>query len=375
MEQTNNKGLSKISNIVANMDKAKLFLILAIIILSLLIILYIKRQLTKNQNNNNKMVSGLSNIDNKITNINYNDAAYQHKLRDYYIMSSYNSCSNGDFNNSYVSYEALKQVIKRGARLLDFEIYSVDNETVVACSYTDNYYQKGSYNSLPFGKVMEIVNNYAFSASTCPNFRDPLFINLRIKSNEPKVYETLSNTLVNTFKHHILPSKYNYQMNNQNIGAVPLKEFQNKVIFMCDKTNEVFTKSGLDEIINLTPGGIFCRKYRNYDIEYTPNYKEVILNNKKNMALSLQDLSTSSENMNSTLHMKYGCQLICMNFQNLDSNMLYYLDMFNNTGSAFILKPEELRYIPVTIDLPKKQDKELSFANKEIKEDYFNHQI
>jgi hypothetical protein len=377
MEQANNinKISSKIEKMVQNMGYLRLFLIIAIIILLILIINYIRIQLTKREKSNVYMKAKLDNVDNKITSINFNDAQYQHKLRDYYIMSSYSSCSNGDFNNSFVDYKALKNVIKRGARLLDFEVYSVNNQAVIGCSYTDNVYQKGSYNSLPFSKVMEIVNMYCFSASSCPNFRDPLFLHFRIKSNEPHVYETMSNTLVNIFKHHILPSKYNYQMNGENIGNEPLQNFKDKVIFICDKTNEMFTKSGLDEIINLTSGGQFLKKYRNYDLEFTSNYEEVINANKKNMGLSMPDLSTKSYNMNSSLHMKYGCQFCCMNFQNLDANMSYYLDIFNNNGSSFILKPEELRYIPVTIPLPKKQSKELSFADKEIKEDYFDHKI
>jgi hypothetical protein len=89
----------------------------------------------------------------------------------------------------------------------------------------------------------------------------------------------------------------------------------------------------------------------------------------------MPDLSVSDNNMSSALHMKYGCQCIGMNFQNADSNLIQYLEMFNREGYAFILKPEELRHIPIKVDAPKPQNKELSYANKVISEPYFKHEI
>ena len=46
--------------------------------------------------------------------------------------------------------------------------------------------------------------------------------------------------------------------------------------------------------------------------------------------------------------------------------MIYYLKQFNNAKSAFILKPKELRYIPVMIKKPPPQNPQLSFAPKKI---------
>ena len=47
-------------------------------------------------------------------------------------MSSYNTCCGGDFLRDFVDMVPLNETIKRGARLLDFEIYSLDGEPVVA---------------------------------------------------------------------------------------------------------------------------------------------------------------------------------------------------------------------------------------------------
>ena len=84
---------------------------------------------------------------------------YNHNLRDYYIKAAYNCCNPGDVANSYVDTCALKNAIKQGARCLDFAIYSVDNNPVVASSTSNSYDVKDTYNSVPFKTAMEVVNN------------------------------------------------------------------------------------------------------------------------------------------------------------------------------------------------------------------------
>lgn len=353
-------------------DPVKLYLVVGIIFLVILIWLYISSQISKKSRNDNYMSKDLEDVSKEIVSFEPGFKDYKYKLRDYYIMSSYNTCANGDFNNSYVSYNALKKVIKTGARFLDFEIYSVNGKTVVASSSTDNIYEKGSYNSLPFKTVMEMVKMYAFAVSTSPSHADPLILHFRIKSRLPRVYEDMSKVLKEVFSQYRLPKKYEYQFNDQNIFAEPLSEFRGKVMFICDKTNEVFTKSGLNRLINATSGSQFLKKYRNYDVEFTHNYRQLMEGNKKNGAITMPDSMVSSQNMNSALHMKYGCQMICMNFQNKDANLEYYLDMFNKSESAFILKPEDLRYTETLVAKPKAQTEQVSFANKEVNEPYFS---
>jgi hypothetical protein len=368
---------SNIQNLMnaQNQTLVTYFLIGSIVIFLFGIIFYIRNEMNKGSKNNTAMKTQLDKIKTTITNINTNDAQFKYNLRDYYIMSSYNSCSNGDFNNGFVDYEALKEVIKKGARVLDFEVYSVDNQTVIAASDNDNYYQKGTYNSIPFSKTMDIINSYAFSASTCPNFNDPLFLHFRIKSEQPHVFDDMTKVLTSVFKQRRLGNKYNYEFGGENIGTEPLSNFLGKVIIMCDRSNKVFMKTKLDEIVNVTSGSHFLQSYRNYNVEYTHNYQDLINNNKKNMGISLPDYNTDTTNMNANIHIKYGIQMICMKFQNIDNNLVYYLDTFNKNGHSFILKPEELRYIQKVIPLPKPQDKGLSFAEKTVSKPYFSHKI
>ncbi len=357
------------------LQQLKYLLIALIVILALCVLGYAIYQLTL-KNRNNKRSEEQLEIENNIQGFDAINGKYQYKLRDYYVMSSYNSCCGGGFNNNFIDYEPLKNVIKRGARVLDFEIYSWKTNTVVSASDNGDFMKKGTYNSLPFAEVMKKVNMYAFSGSTCPNPTDPLFLHFRIKSTQQHVYDDMTHSLYQTFLNRKLGSEYAFEYEGENLGLVPLKELQGKVIIICSRTNnDMFKNTKLDEFVNIASGGHFMRELRNYNVQYTHNHNELIDANKKNMAITMPDLTSSSKNMDASLHHTYGCQMACMNFQNLDSNLQYYIQYFNDNHGAFALKPEPLRYTTKMMKVPTKQDPKLSYARKNIKKPYFNHQI
>ena len=364
----------KVMNRLKMVDFKWVLIIVFILILSLFGYLALYKA-NKTTNNNILMAQSLDTIPISITSFNDNDGNYQHNLRDYYVMSSYNSCCGGNFQNSFVDYKPLQMVIKRGARVLDFEIYSVNNETVIAASDNENFYQKGTYNSLPFADVMNKIDVYAFSSSTCPNPNDPLFLHFRIKSKQPHVYTDMTKALFNTFLNKKLGKEYAYEYGGENLGLIPLKEFKGKVIIMCSRENNMFSSTPLNEYVNIASGSQFLRELRNYDVQYTHNFNELIDSNKKNMAITMPDLAPTDANMPVSLHLKYGCQMPCMNFQNLDSNLQYYLKYFNDRQFAFVLKPAPLRYIPKIMKKPAPQNPKLSYARRVIQKPYFKHQI
>jgi hypothetical protein len=55
--------------------------------------------------------------------------------------------------------------------------------------------------------------------------------------------------------------------------------------------------------------------------------------------------------------------------------MKYYTSFFNQSNSAFVLKPEKLRYIPVTIPVPPAQNPEYSYQTRVVEEDYYQFNI
>lgn len=297
------------------------------------------------------------------------------KLRDYYIKTAYNCCAIGDFKNTYVSTCALKQVIRQGARCLDFEIYSMNDRPVIAVSSQDDYTIKGSFNDIPLLDALKLINLYAFSGGTCPNPSDPLLLHFRLKTVHKETISQIAETLLQTLNNKLLGKEYSYEYNGNNLGNVEMSNLMGKVIIVVDKSNNRFESTKLDEYVNICSNSMFMRALRNYGVKYTPDMNELIDYNKKNMTLTMPDISQHDTNSPASLHMKYGCQLIGMCYQNYDSNMEFYEAFFTENKSAFVLKPKNLRYIPVTIKAPPPQDPALSFGTRAISSDYYNFTI
>lgn len=301
-----------------------------------------------------------------ISSINVNNPNYKYLLRDYYIKTAYNCCASGRNKNDFVNLCALKNCIKQGARCLDFEIYSVGNKAVIAVSSVTSYSIKESYNTVPFKKAMEVVALYAFSGNNCPNPNDPLILNFRIKSDNKAIYDDMAKAIYNTLEERLLGKKYSYESYGYNLGSKNILELLKKVIIVVDKANPLFVDTLLNEYVNMASNTPFMRTLRLNDIKFTPDMDELINFNKQNMTIALPNVSPNIENFSSALVQTYGCQLIGMSFQNFDANMEYYSLLFDQEGSAFILKPERLRYVPVTIPAAPLADQTLSYGPKMV---------
>ena len=297
-----------------------------------------------------------------INNINPSNPIFKNRLRDYYIKTAYNCCASGNFKNDFVNLCALKNCIKQGARCLDFEIYSVENAPVIAISSTDSFNVKESYNFIPFAKAMDVISTYAFSGGNCPNPNDPLILHFRIKSSSQDIQNAMANALYNTLGERILGGDFSYENNGLNIGAFPIAKLMGKIVIIVDKSNPIFTDTLLNEYVNLASNSAFMRSLRYKDVEFTPDKDELIFFNKQNMTICLPDLSARNKNYSSALAMTYGCQMIAMSFQNFDNNLKFYTQYFDDAGSAFVLRPDRLRYIPTFIPIPPPQNPAVSYG-------------
>ena len=358
------------------MDSVYMFGILFVVLFLILISVWLYRMLYKNNKNCAYMKSlyptfpTISNI------VPSNKEKFCHSLRDYYIKTAYNCCSAGNYKNDYVNICALKECIRQGARCLDFKIYSVDDKPVVAVSSQTDFFIKESWNTVGFASAMNTVANYAFSGGTCPNPNDPLILHFRIMSNNTKIYNTMAQIIHSSFKSKLLlDSKFSYESNGENIGAMPIINLMNKVLIIVDKINPLFEGTELDEYVNIASNSIFMRALSYHDVRYTPDMNELIEFNKKNMTICIPDLNEYPINPSASLAMNYGCQFIAMAFQNKDANLDFYTDEFNNENTAFILKPKNLRYIPVSIPIPAPPDEALSYKERPITSDYYSFKI
>ena len=134
VNDTVNEAKEQFMRMLKNKNKwGVLFLFLVIIFLVWILSLYIRGKLRLKESNNQRMVDDYARLGGtQIGGISSSNSNHRHLLRDYYVASSYNSCCGGNVEKDFVDMIPLRTVIKQGARLLDFEIYSVNGEPVVA---------------------------------------------------------------------------------------------------------------------------------------------------------------------------------------------------------------------------------------------------
>jgi len=292
-------------------------------------------------------------------------------FKDYYIKSAYNCCSAGNYKNDYVNLCYLKNVLKQGVRGLDFEIFSIDDQPVIATSTTDSFYVKETINHIPFADAMNILQNYAFSSSTAPNPTDPIIIHLRIKSTNQTMYNNFAKLLKNYVSRLLGPS-FSYEDQGKNLGNLKLTSMMNKIVIIVDRSNPSFLESNeFYEYVNMTSNSIFCRLSHYYDIKYTPDITELIDYNKTNMTIALPDKGANPRNPSAFVMREMGCQFIGMRYQIIDGSVEESDIFFDEAGSAFVLKPINLRYVPIVLETPPPQDPANSYATKTITSDYY----
>lgn len=364
------------SDVLSSIKSAKMTTIVILIcgVILFLMIYWIQRKLTLQKRNINRMKGNYQEFP-LISNMNSSNDNNNHDLRDYYIKTAYNCCATGGFKHDFVAIEALKTCLRQGVRCLDFQIYSVDNKPVIAVSPESEFNVKGSYNSIPFSSAMSVISDYAFSGSTCPCPDDPLIVHFRIMTKNMSILDKMSQDLSSTLNRRLLGKRFSYENGGENTGTIPIQSLKNKVVVIVDKSLANPSKTKLDEYVNLASNSMFMRSIRYRDVKFTPDMQELIDFNKKNMTICLPDLGDNPKNPSSSLAMKYGCQFVAMSFQKLDSKMVYYNKLFDEEGSSFILKPEPLRFKPTTITIPGPPPEEYSYAEREIKSDYYNFKM
>ena len=369
----------KVKNVIKSITQLKettavfLITIVTFTILLIAILYYIYYNRLK-RNECSKMSSIYGDLNGKIQSID-NSEQFNYTFKDYYIKTAYNACSGGNYKNDYVDTCVLKYLLKQGIRGLDFEIFSINDQPIVATSTSDSYYVKETFNYVNFVDVMNIIRDYAFATSTAPNALDPIIIHLRIKSTNQAMYKNFAKLLEN-YDNILLGKDYDSEYYGKNFGNVELKKLMGKVVIIVDRSNNSFLEcSEFYKFINMTSNSVFMRALHYYDIKYSPDMGELIEFNKQNMTIGMPDRGSDPENPSSIVMRETGCQLLGMRYQKIDTNIEENDIFFDENGYAFVLKPENLRYIPVTIDLPPPQNPELAYATRTFQSDFYKFNI
>jgi hypothetical protein len=307
-------------------------------------------------------------IEKNITSINPSDSQSKFKLRDYYIKAAHNAFNPDKFKNSNVSMDAFLYVIARGCRFIDFEVFSVENQPVIASSSVNSFNYKETYNHIPVSDAFEVLGNYVFSGSKCPNPGDPFIIHMRMMSQNITMYDNLAKIISQSksVARYLLGPKYGREYQSKDLGNEDLLDFKGKIILMVDGTNPVYRKTKLFELINMSSKSMFLSKYTYFGVKNVGDPQIFKDANKKNMCLVLPDKGGRPINEGHNGPFTWGCQIVAMCFQEeaRDEKLKAYEDKFASVGYAFILKPEDLRYVPITIPAPKPPNPKASMESR-----------
>jgi hypothetical protein len=307
----------------------------------------------------------------QVTIKNINNNLYNLPLRELCIKSSFNSACSG----SFINLDMLQYVINRGCRYLDFEVFYILSDTtnsktfipVVSTSVDSTYMILNSENSILLDNVLSSAVSNAFS-SPCPNYKDPLFINLRVKSNNTNVYSAIATSIDNSIQQKIYndTSKQVYTGLGKTINpAMPvtnntlISDILGKVIISFDKSiypNYVNYTSTCDASNNSA-----CYDLKNYinienssenmnlymyslitqvpllqisDNNVTTNVKTIQCVNPDN--LYLMNKSNANPNYGDYILKYGGCQIVPYRFYQNDSNLMDYENFFSIHNSAFV---------------------------------------
>lgn len=318
-----------------------------ILVLLIIMVMYIINKTTLNKSNC-KTLDSYYKENPTIHSLKYDNSRL---LKDYFIKSAYNCCATGNFSNDYVNVCALKKCIQQGARFLDFKIYSMDNNPVIAVSSVNNFNYKQSYNSINLDYALQIIVDSCFNSSTAVNYTDPLFLHFRIESKNIKMYNKMAKMIQDKLNNRLL-NLNEYGNEKKNLALENIKKFKNKIIIVIDADNNFYRETDLVKYSNIASNGPYMKCLRYDSFIYNSNPTDIIEFN-KNIGLTfvMPNENPISSNYDPNTIMDYGVQFIGLSFQKIDNYLIFYNDFFNEKNTAIVLKPAKL--------LPKKEKKEI----------------
>ena len=271
-------------------------------------------------------------------------------LLNYNVKSAYNCCCGDGYKNNFVALCALEKCISNGCRFLDFEIYSYNNDPIVASSTANSNYIKETYNALLLTEVLTTITDNAFDGTKTLCSNDPLILNFRIMSTNLTMLENMG-TIFEEYLDKSINSDFTLMLEKDaSVLSVKMKDLYRKMIIICDfnpNPNIILNPKllKLKNYTNLRGNSLSCNTYRYNDITIK-DASQLIEHTKKKFTIVLPNLDNSIKNFDPVSCFVNGCQAICMKHQNLDSNLNGYNNEFTLAGN-FSWKMKETRLLNI----------------------------
>lgn len=276
---------------------------------------------------------------------------YNLPLKEYIIKSSYNTAVTGN----YVSNDMIKLVLSRGCRFIDFEIFIIDDVPQISYSNDNTYTTRDTNNTIVLDSALSTVASNAF-VNSIPNPKDPIFIHLRVKSNDPKSLKYIAASIDSTlFKTGRL---YKDKINKD----TTLKDVSGKFVVLIDNSNISNYKAltnctkndtscyNLDNYINSKSNNQFYNKKKYIDV-FDSAINKVIINdnngtsNINKITIALPDTISnsslfSSDNVENPdireLIHRYSIQISGYKYYNIDDGLLEQENFFDFFKSGIV---------------------------------------
>ena len=264
-------------------------------------------------------------------------------LKEYIIKGSYNTAVTG----KYVNLDMIGYVLSRGCRFVDFEVLYFDDKAVVSTTSDPNYMVIDTENVIPLSSALSSTVSQAFSRPS-PNFKDPLFIHLRIKSKDAGVYKQVGKAV-----DFALKDKLYKGVVDQN---TKMSDIMEKAVLIIDKTidrdyrQHTTCPAGqnncypLDDYISLESGT---------ELLNNQNYTQIL--NEKSTSLTIRDDSNigtdvqkyrlalpdkktdNSKNPNiEDMIMLHNIQIVPYRFYIKGNELNEYEELFNDLGFGIV---------------------------------------
>ena len=278
-----------------------------------------------------------------ISNFALNNSLY---LSQYVIKGSYNSAYSG----KYMSLSAIDYVVSRGCRFLDFEVYLQNAYPIVAISSGQTITSKNNI------KLFDVLNHigaaYTPASAIAPNPQDPLFIQLRIKSQDPTIYDLIASIIQNTIG----------SVGNNLYSGPPitpdslLSPLLGQMIIVIDQTVAPTYNSSrkLLGYANLVRGStnLTTNTYHALLNQATP--PPVLTPDGDNTSSASFQMVSPSVGYAANPPYKgfiknYGVNIILMKFFQIDSNLSDYEKFFNKNKAGIVSLANSLRFIQSTV--------------------------
>jgi len=267
------------------------------------------------------------------------------------IKASYNSACTG----SFMDEDALKYVISRGCRYLDLEIFYIKSIPYVGVSSDNSILEPETRNTITLDSAFTTIVTNAFNSKSAPNIQDPLFINLRIKSNNPDVFQAVAQSIdarltmkLNTSKINTKKTFLNDIKGKINISIDIVCQPYWKKDSECkpgksrcyDLTRKVTLETGSENIEIIKWGDLLDE----YPINIFIQNNGMDVNTQSTYLIEPDNSIQNNPPTISPIILKYGGQVIPHCFYSNDEGLQAYETLFNDRNAGIIPISSTLQY-------------------------------